>query len=63
MVVGEVQIDEYEKDGVKKLSYQVRASSVQFGTDSKPAGDKADAPVNDAEAPAAGEKLEDGIPF
>lgn len=66
VVVGEVQIDEYEgKDGVKKLSYQVRASSVQFGTDSKPQGGEkdSDAPANPSDAPVQGDKIDDGIPF
>ena len=56
LVEGELQAEEWEKDGVKHKTLSVRASKVQF-TDSKPATDKPQQDTDNAQ--------EDGnsIPF
>lgn len=63
-VVGKMQVDEVEKDGVKRRYWGLRADHVQFiprdtsGQDAAP-----EEPSEPSEAPTTGDKLDDSIPF
>lgn len=64
-VVGKMQADEVERDGVKRRYWGLRADRVQF----LPGGDRKDAPAAEpqddqpSDPPAKGEKIDDDIPF